>query len=200
MTNWLADPGACAIKAIKKGCNVLTGREETMSRITKVSRSETPKGSRYEFGNLFVEVEGKPGENRRMRAGSEETIGRNTNTVGTSWLNPEQANTMSDLLRAAYVNAGGSACGGKTLLEVFWDEMMVVTERLMTDQAAEDDVGAARSLAWVIATIQNPYRPNVDSVRDQVMTRWEAENQEQEEEQPKPTRAQLRAARRRRRA
>lgn len=150
-----------------------------MSRTTRVIRDETPRGSRYEWGHLFVRVDGKPGEIRTFVPGESDGNG---NEHGQMKLSTEHANVMSDLLRAAVVNAGGSSCGGKSLYEMIWDEMMVVTDRLIgIGQAGgtpePDDVGAARSLAWVIAVMQNPYLPNVDAVRDQVMERWEREDQ-----------------------
>lgn len=208
MTNWLADPVACAVRLKNEsGCAILAGRNEVMSRTTLVHRQETQKGSRYEWGHMAVEVDGKPGETRRFRATSTEVTGNSSMTTGTGWLSSEHANVMSDLLRAAHVNAGGSNCGGKTLYEMIWDEMLVVTDRLIgiADAGAEpdpDDVGAARSLAWVIAVMQNPYLPNVDSVREQTMQRWE----EMDRTPPpsasaaKATPAARRAARRARRA
>jgi len=144
-----------------------------MSRYTKVKRTETRTGALYEAGALFVRTQGKPGQQRTMYAGVNRT-GHHAIELGA--LNPEEANQMSDLLRAAYANSGGSACGGKSLYEMIWDEMMAVTDRLMTDTAAEDDVGAARAIAYILAMIQNPYRPNVEDVRTQVMDRWEEEN------------------------
>lgn len=147
-----------------------------MSRTTLVHRQETPEGARYEWGHLYVRTEGNPGDLRTMYAGVNNT---GHHAVETPGMSPEHANVMSDLLRAAVVNAGGSSCGGKTLYDMIWDEMMVVTDRLIGagDQADPDDVGAARSLAWVIAVMQNPYLPNVDAVREQVMERWEREDQ-----------------------
>jgi hypothetical protein len=174
----MADAGQCAIKAIKRGCNILEGRSEVMSRTTLVARQETPEGARYEWGHLFVRVDGKPGTVRTFVPGENLEGGEQR---GYMRLSSEHANVMADLLRAAHVNAGGSTCGGKTLYEMIWDEMMVVTDRLIGIQDAggepePDDVGAARSLAWVIAIMQNPYLPNIDAVRQQVMERWERED------------------------
>ena len=145
-----------------------------MSRTTRVVRDETPKGARYEWGHLFVETLGKPGQQRTMRAGTFRKEGTVVSEVVTEWLNPEHANVMSDLLRAAVVNAGGSSCGGKTLYEMVWDELDVITERLMAGEGAEDDVGAARGIAYIIAVMQNPYLPNIDNIKEQAMDRWEA--------------------------
>jgi hypothetical protein len=86
---------------------------------------------------------------------------------------PTEATLISDVLRAAAVSAGGSACGGETILELLWREMMVVYERLVTGQAAEHDVGIAQGVAYAIAVMQNPYMPNIDNVRVQAAQRWE---------------------------
>lgn len=193
--NWRADPVACVLRLKdQRGCAVLSGRAEVMGRSTKVTRVDTPKGARYEWGHLYVRADGKPGQQRTLYAGINNT---GHHAVETPEMTPEHANVMADLLRAAYVNADGLSCGGQTILEVVWGELMAVTERLMTGQDTEDDVGAARALAWVIAIMQNPYRPNVDSVREQVMERMD-EHQVSEPPSPAPSRRTPRAARRRR--
>jgi len=200
VTNWLADPEACVIRLKNEsGCIILAGRNEILSRSTVVHRQETPEGVRYEWGHMAVEVKGKAGEQRMMRPTTSDQVGKVTTTTGTDWLLPEHANVMSDLLRAAYVNAPGT-CGGKTMLELFWEELMTVYERLMTGQEAEDDVGIAQGVAYCIAVACNPYRPDIDAVRAQAAERWEAMEQE-EAQPPKPTRTEsARAARRRLRA
>lgn len=167
-----------------------------MSRTTLVHRDETPEGTRYEWGHLFVRVHGKPGQQRTIYAGVNNT---GHHAIETPAMSPEHANVMSDLLRAAYVNAG-SSCGGKSLYDLMWDEMMVVTERLIAygEDADPDDVGGARMLAWVIAVMQNPYLPNVDSVREQVMERWEREDRTPEPDPPVPAQRRPRVTRRRR--
>lgn len=171
MSNWLADPTTCAVRLkTQHGCTVLAGREEAMSRTTRVLRTETANGSRYEAGSLFVRTVGKPGQQRNMYAGN----GARIDELGP--LSPTQANEMSDLLRAAYANAGGESCGGKSLYDMVWDELMTITDRLMSGNAAEDDVGAARATAYIIALMQNPYRPNVETVKEQAMDKWEEEN------------------------
>lgn len=183
MTNWLADPVACAIRLKEKaGCNILMGRNEVLSRSTRVHMTEEPDGvTRWAWGHMHA-----------RRLGNE--ISLNDGPAMTV----EHANVASDLLRAAYANAGTHQCGGKTMLELFWDELMTVYERLMTDQAAEDDVGIAQGLAFCIAVACNPYLPDIDAVRAQAAERWEA----LEAEPPaKPNRAEsARTARRRLRA
>lgn len=95
------------------------------------------------------------------------------NDVSSPPLLAAEAVLASDVLRAAAVNAGGSACGGETILELLWREMMVVYERLATGQGAEHDVGIAQGIAYSIAIMQNPYQPNIDDVREQAAARWE---------------------------
>lgn len=167
-----------------------------MSRTTLVHRQETEQGARFEWGHLFVRVDGKPGQQRFIVPGEHDEKG---NERGQMRLSPEHANVMSDLLRAAYVNAG-SSCGGQSLYDMMWDEMMAVTDRLIGDgdQADPDDVGGARMLAWVIAVMQNPYLPNVDAVREQVMERWEREDRTPEPTPPASAQRRPRVTRRRR--
>lgn len=147
-----------------------------MSRTTLVHRQETQEGARYEWGHMYVRTEGKPGAQRKMYAGVSTKGGSNL-AVETPEMSPEHANVMSDLLRAAVVNAGGTSCGGKTLYEMVWDELMVVMDRLMTGAQAEDgrDPGRAEGIAFCLAVMQNPYLPNIDAVREQAMDKWESE-------------------------
>lgn len=173
MSNWLADPVACAIRLkTERGCAVLWGRGQAMSRITNVVRNETPGGAEYRWGHLFVRTEGRPGQQRTMYAGVNKTGHHGIELPG---ITPEHANALSDLLRAAYANSGGSHCGGKTLYQMIWDEMDIVLDRLMEDGDADpEDVGAARAVAYIIAIMRNPYRPDIEAVKQEAMERWEA--------------------------
>jgi hypothetical protein len=151
-----------------------------MSRSTRAVRTEEHDGTYWRFGHLYARRE-KSSTNGavQIRGG---THGSNpAHVVETAPMSTTHANVMSDLLRAAVVDAGGQTCGGQTLYEMIWDELFTVTDRLigMQDAGQEpdaDDVGAARSLAWVIAMMRNPYLPNVDSVKEDVMDQWEKEN------------------------
>lgn len=67
-------------------------------------------------------------------------------------------------------------CSGKSILDLLWEELDAVVERLMARAAGEDDKGKAQGVAYAIAVILNPYLPNVEAVRDQAMLRWEADN------------------------
>lgn len=188
MPNWLADPQACAIRLRdKSGCVILAGRTEILSRSTKVYRTVEDEGTPNEAtiwsaGNIRVEREGPDARlDRKTPANLFLVIATGPNThEATPALLPAEAILASDVLRAAAVNAGGSVCGGETILELMWKELMVVVDRLMTDQEAEDerDPGRAEGIAYAIAIMQNPYLPNWQSVRDEAVAKWEAENPE----------------------
>lgn len=148
-----------------------------MSRATICYRTEEENGIYWRHGHLYARREGGV----KMDPVERIVIGRETERKGVRGsvelkFLVEHANTASDLLRAAYSNNGGHSCGGTSLYEMVWQEMMAITERLMTGQAAEDDVGAARATAYVLAIMQNPYRPNVEAVKEQVMEKWYEEN------------------------
>lgn len=100
--------------------------------------------------------------------------------LATPPLTSQQATWAAHTLLAAAANTDGKACAGKSILELLWDELMTVLERLMTDQAAEDgkDPGRAEGLAYAIAVMSNPYLPSVESVREAAMDRWYEENEE----------------------
>lgn len=83
------------------------------------------------------------------------------------------------------------SCGGKSILEMIWDQLMEVYEELATsrplviddfheDRCRREDAmeygqvrGQALGLATAIAILVNPYAPNVDAVRAEAKTRWE---------------------------
>ena len=199
--NWLADPVACARwLRTEKGCNVVESREAAvLSRSTRAIRTQESDGVRWSWGHLYAERR-KDAKGRAVIVGG--SHGANPHhTTETAAMSPEHANVLSDLLRAAYVNAGGNACGGQTILELLWQELDAIMERLMTDQEAEDDrdPGRAEGVAYCIAVMQNPYLPNIDAVREQAMERWEASVAETTQVAPIRTRADMRRARRSRR-
>jgi hypothetical protein len=73
---------------------------------------------------------------------------------------------------------------GRRLVDMLWEELDSITDRLMRD-APEDswgdeewnsynqDVGAARGIAYCIAIITNPYNPSIDAIREIAMERYE---------------------------
>lgn len=184
MANWLADPVACAIRLRGEGsCIVLKGRDEVLSRSTRVYRTVEEEGTARErtvwaSGNVKVTRVGQDARRDFGKPNLRLTItqpvrGGGTGSQTSPPLLPAEAVLAADVLRAAAVNAGGSACGGQTILELLWQEMMVVYERLMTGQDAEHDVGIAQGIAYSIAIMQNPYRPSIDDVREQAAQRWD---------------------------
>jgi hypothetical protein len=72
------------------------------------------------------------------------------------------------------------SCAGKSLQEMVWDELMSVYERLVQGMEAADgrDPGRAEGLAMALAVMQNPYRPNIEIIRQQAATRYEEEYQD----------------------
>lgn len=142
-----------------------------MSRSTRAVRTEERGETRWSWGHLAA-VRGKHGIRLNVAAES------GKQSASSPAMDVNHATVASDLLRAAAVNAGGSACGGKTILEMLWEELDAVVDRLMTGQEAEDgrDPGRAEGMALAIAVMQNPYRPSWEAVRDQAVARWEEEN------------------------
>ena len=76
------------------------------------------------------------------------------------------------------------ANAGKSIIELVWDEMDAVYGRLMAGEGAvaKGDKGMARGLATALAILTNPYAPNVETIRAQAHTRWEAGTDEQDAE------------------
>lgn len=74
------------------------------------------------------------------------------------------------------IRPASQVCGGKSILEMMWDELDAIVERLMGGGAAEDDKGRAQGVAMCIALVENPYLPDVERVREQAMDRWETQN------------------------
>lgn len=188
--NWLADPTACVARFKKSegSCIILAGRNEVLSRSTRVYRTVEGEGTKQEkttwsSGRVRVVRQGQ--DQRRDNGKANLTVMVSTGpgarqVKAMPELLASEATLISDVLRAAAVNAGGSACGGQTLLELMWEELMAVMDRLMTGQEAEDgkDPGRAEGVAYAIAIMQNPYLPNLDAVREQALDKWEEENPE----------------------
>lgn len=95
-------------------------------------------------------------------------------------LTTQEALQAADALRAAAVNAEGKVCGGPSIQELAWDELMVVVDRILSGGAAADgrDPGRAEGMAMIIAIFQNPYLPNIEAVRKESTDRWYAEQEE----------------------
>lgn len=84
--------------------------------------------------------------------------------------------------------AGSQGCGGKSIIEMLWDELLNQYELLMVLNAAashrmlkpgEHDEAFARrgtclGLAKALAILVNPYRPDVDAIRTECVERYKA--------------------------
>lgn len=66
---------------------------------------------------------------------------------------------------------------GPSILELLWQELMSVCDRLYTGAEAEDgrDPGRAEGVAFAIAVMTNPYKPDIEEVRAEVARRWKEE-------------------------
>ncbi len=69
---------------------------------------------------------------------------------------------------------------GPSILELLWAEMDRLMEGLMTGADAEDggDKFRAEELAFCLAVFTNPYEPNIDSIREETVRRWEESSAE----------------------
>lgn len=176
MPNWLADATKCALRLKNEsGCTILAGRNEVMSRSTVCVRTEEHDGVYWRWGHLYARRETDTRGQLRIVLGS---YGTNpSHTTESAAMMVEHSNVASDLLRAAYSNNGGHTCGGQTLHELMWDELMTIMDRLMTGTESEDggDKYRAEGVAYALAVFQNPYLPNLDDIREQAMAKWQAE-------------------------
>lgn len=88
---------------------------------------------------------------------------------------------------------------GKTLIEIIWEELDAVVDRLKTEgkpklpsasrtqeqswkdqaeqwQAYGEERGQAQGLAYALAVLTNPYNVDVDAIRSEALERWEQAN------------------------
>lgn len=67
-------------------------------------------------------------------------------------------------------------CGGKSIVGMLETELDTIVERIMNGAEAADgrDPGRAEGIATALAVFFNPYRPDLDSVRQAAMDRYEA--------------------------
>lgn len=200
---WLVDPMPCVRRTDphKQGCIVLAGRDQVMSgKLTKLAVTEERNGRTWAHGHIQAT---RANDNDMYEAGTIRlTVWSNPNQgSSTPALSSQDALHAADVLRAAAGNATALMCAGKSLHEILWDELMTIMDRLMTGCEAEDgrDPGRAEGVAYCIAIFQNPYAPNIDSVRAEAMERWDAD-MASAEAQDIPNPGRLRSARAARRA
>lgn len=86
--------------------------------------------------------------------------------------------TKADSLRP--IRPASQVCHGKSILEMLWEELDTIVERLMAEGAGENDKGCAQGVAYAIAVIENPYYVDIERVRKEAMDRWEQQNEEGE--------------------
>jgi hypothetical protein len=67
------------------------------------------------------------------------------------------------------------SCAGRSLQDMMWDELLTVVDRLVQGDGAEaeDDRGKAQGIAYCLAITQNPYKPNMEAIREEAMRRYE---------------------------
>lgn len=94
-----------------------------------------------------------------------------------------------------------SVNAGRSIIDIIWEELDEIMDRLMMDGAPEffeaidisgvrnegighteewqyygEQRGQAQGVAYCLAVLLNPYDVQVDYVREQAMARWEARN------------------------
>jgi hypothetical protein len=74
------------------------------------------------------------------------------------------------------------SCAGRSIIEIIWEDLDDVMDRLMAEPT-DADKGEALGLARALATMMNPYEKNVDSIRGEAFERW----QEREERRSRKT-------------
>lgn len=72
---------------------------------------------------------------------------------------------------------------GRSILELFWEQLDMIVERMMSEAEAADglDAGRAQGITVCIAIILNPYEPNMPAVKEEAMRRWEEAHGEETE-------------------
>lgn len=176
MPNFLADPFECLARTniVKDPCKILFERSDAMAKPTAVVYSKERQGNRYSFGNVSTLREPGKGITLSVRTSPQRSI-------ETPVMTSQDAMHAADCLRAAVANVGGLTCVGKSITELAWDELMKVVDRLMYQEERDDnDVGLAVGMATIIAIMENPYLPNIGSVRERATERWYAENSDGE--------------------
>jgi hypothetical protein len=157
-----ADPLAC-LRHIDDsgGCRLTAERSDYMSAI----RRREPK---------VAEVNGEG----HIEPQSELDV-RHLRVALARWVHPKDVDravkrlVKADSLRP--IRPASQACQGKSILEMLWEELDAIVERLMAGGNDEDDKGKAQGVAWAIALVQNPYLPDIEHVRAEAMDRWEAD-------------------------
>lgn len=84
--------------------------------------------------------------------------------------------------------ANAESGAGQSLLEKLWEELDSIMDRLMEEDQPDSDSsrqdvihygelrGQAQGVAYAIAIIEQPYKPDMPGVKDRAMERWEERN------------------------
>jgi hypothetical protein len=178
--NWQIDPVHCLTRddPRRQPCPVLTSRNEARKMPTTVQfGTSAEKGDTWSVGRFTVRRPAFPRTGRLMdiyKLFVKPDAGGNRDLTG-----PELVE-LSDVLRAAQTGGGKFSCAGMSIQDMVWQELDSVMDRLMTDTAAADgrDPGRAEGFAMALAIFLNPYRPNIEAIREEAVTRWERNNDE----------------------
>jgi hypothetical protein len=80
---------------------------------------------------------------------------------------------------------------GKTIVEIMWEELDEIMDRLMEGgkptgavqlvedwQAYGEERGQAQGVAYCLAVVTNPYDVNVDEIKKEALARWKERHDE----------------------
>lgn len=162
MPKWLADPRACLAHIDSSGACRLTAERADMKAKPKAHKPRVAKVGKDGMIEPISELNRK-----HLRIALARHV--HPSDVERAVKRLVKVNGLRPLRPAS------QACMGKSILEMLWDELDAIVERLMAGGAAEEDKGKAQGVAYAIAVIENPYLPNVERIRDEAMDRWEAD-------------------------
>lgn len=102
----------------------------------------------------------------------------------------ERDRIMSRKSQTLAPSSADNSCAGRSILDILWDKVDETVSMIMEaeDSAYESDddaipsdgvqdklAGRAEGLCMAIAIIRNPYRPDLDAIKDEAMSRYEGE-------------------------
>lgn len=129
-------------------------------------------------GQQYQPTTAEPGEDGAIRPVSE-LDERHLRIALARWIHPKDLKRalgrLTKVTGLRPLRPASQVCSGKSIYDMLWEELDAIVERLMAGAAGEDDKGKAQGVAFAIATIENPYLPNIERVRAEAMRRWEAD-------------------------
>lgn len=166
MPNWLADPRACLAHIDSNGTCGLTQERSDMKAKPRhadpVVASTDADGTIAPVSELNAKLVRVALARHVHPADLDRAVKRVTKVNGLRPIRP-----------------ASQVCAGKSILDMLWNELDSIVERLMADADAEQDKGMAVGVAYAIAVIENPYLPDIERVRSEAMVRWENVHDEQ---------------------